>query len=157
MLVAISLFIAWFVVILLGIIPKKLSEIEMLFVYLVTCSVIIIVFAYINLNFKNIVIGAGADKQISIQIYRLIAEPLILLIESNLFLSANKFIRWTSTITTILLLSLLRQGLAWIGIVTFRNWNLLYSILLAIGFVVFSQFMAWLIVNVGRKEGRLTS
>ena len=149
---AICVLITWFVIIVLTHIPKKLSELDMLFLYFVNTIFELSIFTVLHVNLKWIVVSHSVEKSIADLVLRLIMLPLLFIIMSNILLYSGKFLKWAFIIAIFLSLFLIQMLLKKLGIITTHHMNVVYSFLMFSSYIIFSRLMAWVIVNAGRKE-----
>lgn len=152
MVLAVWVFITWTIIIVFLVIPKELSELDMVFMYFANTVFVISTFTLFDLNLKYIMASHAVEKSFSVLIYRIIAIPLLLIISSNVLMYPWKWLKWGIVVGMIALLVLLQELLKWTGVVTFQRWNVFYSVLTFSCFIVFSRVMAWLIVHADGKE-----
>ncbi|MGG3467483.1 hypothetical protein ABES02_08340 [Neobacillus pocheonensis] len=150
--IAICVLITWLVIIILSLIPKKLSELEMLFLYFVNTIFDLSVFTVLHVNLKWIVVNESVEKSIADLVMRLIMIPLVFVLTSNILLYSWKFLKWVIVIAIILSFNLLGKLLVGLDVISFDHWNGMYNILMFSSYAVFSRIMAWVITNVDRKE-----
>lgn len=150
--IAICVLITWVVIIILSLIPKKLSELEMIFLYFVNTIFNLSVFTVLHVNLKWIVVNHSVEKSIADLVLRLIMIPLVFVLTSNILLYSWKFLKWVIVIAIILGFNLLGKLLEGLGVISFEHWNVIYNTLMFSSYAIFSRLMAWVIVNVDRKE-----
>lgn len=149
---AVCVLIAWFVIIILSLIPKKLTELEMVFLYFVNTIFELSVFSVLHVNLKWIVVPHTFEKSIADLVLRFIMIPLVFIISSNILLYSWKFLKWIIVVAIILCFLFIQQLLEWLGVITIHHWNGVYTIFMFSCYAIFSRIMAWVIVHVDRKE-----
>jgi hypothetical protein len=149
---AICVLITWFVIIILSLIPKKFSELDMVFLYFVNTIFELSIFTVLHVNLKWIVVNHSVEKSIADLVFRLIMIPLVFIITSNILLYSWKFLKWIIVIAMILSFILMQGLLERLGVITTHHWNVIYNFLMFSSYAIFSRFMTWVIVNVDRKE-----
>lgn len=149
---AICVLITWFVIIVLTHIPKKLSELDMLFLYFVNTIFDLSIFTVFHVNLKWIVVNRSFEESIADLVLRLFMIPLVFVITSNILLYNWKFLKWVIVALIILGFIPLQVLVKKLGIISTPHMNIMYSLLMFSSYAVFSRFMAWVIVHAGRKE-----
>ncbi|MDP4107937.1 MAG: hypothetical protein Q8935_23690 [Bacillota bacterium] len=149
---AICTFITWLVIIVLSLISKKLSEIEMVFVYFVNTIFEIIIFAILNTNLNWIEVNHNVEKAFADLVLRFFMVPLVFVITANILMYSWKYLKWIIIFTIILSFLLMQALLSKLGILCTHNWNVIYTLVLFSIFALFSSLMAWFIRNVDGKD-----
>lgn len=149
---AICVLITWLVIIILSLIPKKLSEIEMVFVYFTNTIFELSIFTILHINLKWIQISRIPEKSIADLVFRLVMIPLVFVITANILLYSWKFLKWIIVLAIILSFFVINFLIVKLGILTPHHWNYLYTFLLFSSYTVFSSLMAWFIIHVKGNE-----
>jgi hypothetical protein len=149
---AICVLITWFVIIVLTHIPKRLSELDMLFLYFVNTIFELSIFTVLHVNLKWIVVNHSFEESIADLVLRLIMIPLAFIITSNILLYPGKLLKRVIVVIIILSFIPLQVLVKKLGIIATPHLNTVYSLLMFSSYAIFSRFMAWVIVSVGRKE-----
>ncbi|UOF90219.1 hypothetical protein LSG31_20545 [Fodinisporobacter ferrooxydans] len=152
MALAISVFITWLVIIILSLIPKKLSELDMVFLYFVNTIFELSIFTIVHLNLRWIDVSDSVEKSFADLVLRIIMNPLLIIISSNVLLYSWKIAKWVIVGGMILSFIFLQKLFEWLGIVTLHHWNIFYTLVMFACYVAFSRFMAWWIVRADPKE-----
>lgn len=152
MAVAVCVLITWLVIIIFSLIPKKLTELEMVILFFVNTIFELSVFTILHVNLKWLIVSQTVEKSFADLVIRLLMIPFIFLITTNILLYSWKFLNWIIVaiiISSFLLLQILLENL---GVLKTHHWNMFSTILLFCGYAIFSQLVAWLIVHVDLKE-----
>lgn len=149
---AICTFITWLVIIVLSLISKKLSEIEMVFVYFVNTIFEIIIFAILNTNLNWIEVNHNVEKAFADLVLRFFMVPLVFVITANILMYSWKYLKWIIVFIIILSFLLMQVLLSKLGILCTHNWNAIYTLVLFSIYALFSSLMAWFIRNVDGKD-----
>lgn len=144
--------VVWIAVTIFWFVPKQLTPFAMLFLFFCDTVCELGTFSVLSVNLKLIQISPGADNTLADLMFRLVELPLLLVTTSNLLLHSNKLAKWGG-VTSIVLFSIIVQSiLVWQGILTFHNWNILYSGIYMCVFIAFSRALAWVIMKTSAKE-----
>ncbi|TJY42617.1 hypothetical protein E5161_07120 [Cohnella pontilimi] len=85
-------------------------------------------------------------------VYRLIMIPLVLIISSNILLYPWKYLKWAMALVILLSLIAMHGLEERLGIMKTPHWNMLQSVVMFSGYILFSRIMTWFILRVDRKE-----
>jgi hypothetical protein len=151
---AICVLITWLVIIVLSLIPKKLSRIEMVFVYFVNTIFELSIFTILHINLKWIDVSHSVEKSFADLVLRLIMIPLVFVITANILMYSWKFLKWLIIVVIILCFLLMQAMIIRLGILTILHLNAIYTFILFSSYAVFSSLMAWFICNVDGKDVR---
>ncbi|WP_163099230.1 hypothetical protein [Peribacillus alkalitolerans] len=149
---AICVLITWVVIIVLHLIPKKLSELDMIFLYFVNTIFELSIFTILHINLHRISVNHDVEKSLADLTIRLIMIPLVFVITANLILYSWKKLKWLIVIAIILSFILMGKLMESLDIIKTHNWHIAYTILLFSSYALFSSVMAWLITRVDQKE-----
>jgi hypothetical protein len=149
---AVCVLITWIVMIILSLIPKKLSELDMIFLYFVNTIFELSIFTILHVNLKWIIVNHSVEKSLADLVFRLFMIPFVFIITSNILLYSWKFLKWIIVFGIILCFLLVGLLIRQLGIITTPHWKLIYTVLMFSSYAAFSRFMAWVIVVVDRKE-----
>ena len=149
---AVCVLITWIVFIIFSLIPKKLSELDMIFLYFVNTIFELSIFTILHVNLNWIVVSHSVEKALADLVLRLFMIPFIFIITSNILLYSWKFLKWITVCAIILSFLLMGHLIERLGIITTNHWNYVYNVLLFSSYAAFSRIMAWVIVQVDRKE-----
>ncbi len=141
----------WITIIILCIVPKRLSEKDMVLVYFFDTIFVVISFTILNLNMQFLTESQDAADEIGVLICNNILIPLSLLIFSNISMYQSKIIKYSSTVAICIGLSLFQKLLERMGAIHFNHWNILNAFLLMCLFLIFSR-IATFIVNFSFKR-----
>lgn len=149
--IAFSTIVVWIAVTVFFWVPKKLTPLEMIFLFFIDTICELGTFSILSENLKLIQVKAEVGVALADLMYRLIELPLLLVSTSNILMHSSKWVKWGGC-SAIVLFSLAVQ---WILIrqkmLTFHHWNLLYSCIYLVVFIAFSFAMAWLIIRTSPK------
>ncbi len=149
---AVCVLMTWLVVIVLTLIPKKLSEIEMVFVYFANTVFELSIFAVLHLNLKWIQIDQSIEKSFADLVLRLFMIPLVFVITANVLRCRGKIFKVSVVILINVIFLLINLLISKLGILKTTHWNPLYTILLFTSYTIFSSLMASFISNIKGKE-----
>ncbi|MGV3466070.1 MAG: hypothetical protein ACO1OT_12350 [Heyndrickxia sp.] len=149
---AICAIVTWLVFIIFSFIPKKLSEIDMLFLYFVNTIFELSIFTIFSINFKWIVVDHSFEKSIADLILRFLMIPMVYLIMSNILLYSSKYLKWLIVVLMILFFLVFQKVLEKLGVISTPHWNVFYSILMFGSYMIYTRLMTWLILKVDKKE-----
>lgn len=150
--VGVCALITWIVLIIFTVMPKKLSELDMIFLYFVNTIFELSVFTIVHINLKWLTVSHGVEESFADLILRLIMIPVVFVIATNILLYSWKFLKWMILIGIIIFFIMLSFLLEKLGVIILNHWNIFYTIIMFSSYAVFSRLMAWFIVNAGRKE-----
>ncbi|MDP4083680.1 MAG: hypothetical protein Q8934_03595 [Bacillota bacterium] len=149
---SICMLITWIVIIILSLIPKRLSEIDMVFLFFVNTIFELSIFTIFHVNLKWLNISQEVEKSLADLMFRLIMVPLFFIISTNILLYSWKFLKWIIILAMLVCFILMKDLLKSLGILTTHHWNMMYSILMFCSYLIFSRLMAWFITKAGSKE-----
>ncbi|WP_421383311.1 hypothetical protein ACOJQI_02720 [Bacillus salacetis] len=149
---AVCVLMTWIVVIILMLIPKKLSEIEMVFVYFANTVFELSIFTILHLNLKWIQIDQGFEKSIADLVLRIFMIPLIFVITANILCYRWKLLKFVVVILINLSFLFLNILITKLGILKATHWSPLYTVILFMSYTIFSGLMAVCISNIKGKE-----
>jgi hypothetical protein len=149
---AMCIFVTWIIIIVVSVIPKMLSEWDMVSLYFINTILVISTFTVLDLNLEYMTVSDNAEKAIGVMIYRMIAIPLVLIISANVSRYAAKFVRFVILAGIDLILIVFLQVIKGMGMITLIHWNFVDSAIMFTCFIAFSSCMAWVIVSAGKKE-----
>lgn len=149
---AVCVLITWLVIIVLSLIPKKLDEIEMVFLFFVNTIFELSIFTVFHVNLKWIEVNDSIEKSFADLVLRLGLIPITFIITTNILLYSWKYLKWIIVIAIILAFLFMNKLIEWLGILTLNQWNLFYTVIVFSSYAVFSRIMAWFIMKVGRRE-----
>ncbi|ULL16887.1 hypothetical protein DVH26_22030 [Paenibacillus sp. H1-7] len=133
--------IAWIVISVFAILPKKLPLTENLCVYFCCAILMTSTFTTLTMNLQLLVNSNRLDFYFCREIGRYIIYPVLLLVFTNIFFTVKLAVmRWGAAILTFAALCSVHFLFRFIGDLTFIRWNSLFSM------VMFLFFMcaAWL-------------
>jgi SNF family Na+-dependent transporter len=90
--------VTWIALTTFSLIPKKLTQFEMIFLFCVDTIFELSIFSILHVNLKLIVVEPGVSNGIADLMFRLIGLPLLLVVTSNLLLFSNKKIKWCGVV-----------------------------------------------------------
>jgi hypothetical protein len=149
---AICVLITWIVVIILSLIPKKLTQLEMVYLFFVNTIFELSLFTLLHVNLRWITVNLSVEKSFADLTMRLFMIPLALIISTNILLYSWKFLKWVIVLGIIFFFNSIGDLLEWLGVLKFHSWNRMDNSLLFIIYITFSRFMAWVITHVGQEE-----
>lgn len=149
---AVCVLITWIVLIVLSLIPKKLSELDMIFLYFVNTIFELSIFTILHVNLKWINVNHSVEKSLADLVLRLFMIPFVFIITSNILLYSWKFLKWIIVFGIILCFLLMGRLIEELGIITTPHWKLIYNVLMFSSYAAFSRYMAWVIALVDQKE-----
>ena len=152
---AISILISWIVIIIASLIPKKLSEQDMVFLFFVNTIFELSIFTILHINLKWIHVSRTIENSFADLSFRLVTDPLVFVMTANIMLYSWKIMKWIIVSAIILSFLLLGQLLERLGVLSLENWNNFFAIILFTSYAAFSSGMAWFIVYVGKKDVRV--
>lgn len=149
---AVCVLMTWIVIIVLTLIPKKLSEIEMVFVYFTNTVFELSIFTILHINLEWIHIDQSVEKSLADLVLRLFMFPLVFVMTANILLYRWRILKFVVVILinlSFLFINFLMKNL---GILKTTHWNYSYTILLFMSYTIFSSLMALFILNIKGKE-----
>lgn len=153
MALAVCILLTWIVIIILFLMPKTLSERDMVFLFFINTIFELSIFTVIHLNLKLLEVGPGVEKPFADLVLRLIMIPLLLNISANAMRYPSRILKWGITAAIILVPSyVIGPLLVKLGVLIFHNWSLFNNMLLFAGNVAFSWLMTWFITKIDTKE-----
>lgn len=122
--------IAWCVIILFAMIPKKFTLTEMVFLYFVSSIITVAVFTTFDVNLQWVPATRNVEKSLALDVCRFIEIPLLLIISSEVLHSSLRARwRWTIAAAICLFLTINDWILVQLGILVYRHWNYVYAFL----------------------------
>lgn len=156
MLLAVCALISWFIIIILSLIPKKLSELDMVLLYFVNAIFEVSIFTLLHVNLNWIDVNHSVEKSLADLVIRFVMNPLLFLIMSNVMMYPWKIIsKWVIAAGVALFFILMNMLLERLGINKMSHWNTLYTIGMFGVYAVFSQVMTRAIIRVTRRREEL--
>lgn len=149
---AACVFITWSVIVVLALIPKRLTEPEMVFLFLVNTIFELSLFTVFSLNLHWLVVSSSVESSIANLVIRLLCIPLALVIVSNTMLHRSKTPKYGASILSIAWAVLLYKLMLWLGILRQPHWNTLYTALMFVAGLMFTRLMVWFIVRIPKRE-----
>lgn len=154
--IAVCVFIAWCTIIILALIPKKRTELEMIFLFIVGTVFELSLFTLFHLNLHWMDVSKSVEKSFADLVMRLICIPVVMVITSNFLSYSSKRLRWCLAAVVVLVGIMLQKIVVWLGILTTPHWNTGYTFLLFCGYVAFVKLMTWVIIYIKHPEGKAT-
>ncbi|TVY11973.1 hypothetical protein [Paenibacillus cremeus] len=148
---AICVFITCCTLITLTLIPKKLSELDMVFVYFSSTIFELSIFTIFHVNLNWIAVNPSVETSFADLVLRLIHIPLLLLISTNILLYNWKVLKWLIVAGMLLICLPMQVLLERLQIISTPHWNVFHTLVTFAGYMAFSRWMAWWIRYVGRK------
>ncbi|HJV31395.1 MAG TPA: hypothetical protein VJ558_04310 [Bacillales bacterium] len=148
---AICVLMTWFVIIVFSLIPKKLTVLDMIFVYFVNTIFELSVFTILHINLKWLEVSHDVEKSLADLVLRIIMIPLVFVITANLLMYSRNFLKWTIVTVIIFSFLLIEALIHKLGILTTHHWNAVYTLVLFSSYTIFSSLMAWFISNVDKR------
>lgn len=149
---AVCVFITWIIIIFFSLIPKKLSELDMVIIYFFNVIFELSIFTILHVNFKIIVVSHTFEHSFADLVLRFIFVPLVFVITANILLYPWRIMKWIIVAAIILCFPLMEHLLHWLEILKTRHWNVGYNLLMTTSYAVFSSAVAWLLTRLDRKE-----
>lgn len=154
--IAVCLFIAWCTILILALIPKKLTELEMVFLFFVGTIFELSLFTLFHLNLHWMDVSKSVEKSLADLVMRLICIPVVLVITSNFLLYSSRLLKWCLATVVVLMGIMLQKTVVWLGILTTPHWNAGYTALLFCVYIAFVKLMTWLIIYMKHSKGKAT-
>gem|GEM_PF-7117223 len=142
----------WAVIVILSLIPKKLSELESVFLYFSNLIFEISVFTILHLNLQIIQVSNETEKSFADLVLRIIMIPTVMMIASNVMLYAWRYLKWILVALMILSFLGVQKLIEGLGILTTTNWHAGYTVIMFSAYAAFSRAAVWWIQRAGRKE-----
>lgn len=147
---AIQALLAWFVLIVFAIVPKRVTLTEIVFLYFVIVIFTITLFTILDVNLQWVPLTREVEGSFAMYISRLIVIPFLILLSVIVIISHLKAKwRWVLSATILLFLCLEDRIYLWAGLITFRRWNEFYSALMYGAFMVLVCWVARWFVGLG--------
>lgn len=153
---AVCIFITWIAILILAMIPKKLTLLEMVFLFFVCTIFELSIFTVIHLNLHWIIVSKSIEKSLADLVMGLVCIPIVMVITSNFLLYSSRILKWILMATVVLLGAMLHKTVKWLGIVTTPHWNVGYTALMFCGFIVFIRLMTWFVLYIKQTEGKVS-
>lgn len=148
---AVTVLMTQTIIILFGLIPKKLSDIEMVVLFFVDSIFSISIFTTVELNLKWVTVSESVDRVFAVLVGHVIETPLVMVLISNVILYRSHS-RWlvvmAAWVAPILEQLLMRE----IGVISFENWNPLYGAIEFAIFLGFSAVSTWFVRSVSKRD-----
>jgi hypothetical protein len=135
--IAILALMAWIVMIVFVLVPKRLTLTELLFMYFVAVILTITLFTALDINLHWVPITRRAEGSFAMYICRFIFIPLLVLLGAAILLS-RLHAKWRGALTVIIVLALTGADRVYLqlNLLKFENWNSGYSFLMYGAFVI---------------------
>ncbi|GMA60469.1 hypothetical protein NZD89_12720 [Alicyclobacillus fastidiosus] len=153
---AVCVFITWCVILILALIPKKLTALEMVFLFFVCTIFELSAFTLFHLNLHWMDVSKSVEKALADLVMRLICVPVVLVITSNFLLYSSRLLKWCLVAVVVLSGVMLQKSLVWLGILTTPHWNVGYTAFMFCGYITFARLMTWFIIYIKKTEGKVT-
>lgn len=150
---AVCVFITWCLILILALLPKKLTEPELFFLFFVCTIFELSIFTVVHLNLHWIEVNRSVETSLADLVLRLFFFPILLVIAANVLLYSSKFLRWGFVVAVLLLGLLMQKVVVGLGILTAARWNAGYTILMYGSYLAFTRLMTWFIRRMAQREG----
>ncbi|SFJ04375.1 hypothetical protein SAMN02799624_03150 [Paenibacillus sp. UNC496MF] len=152
---AICIFLACCAIIALSLIPKKLTELESLFVFFSGTVFELSGFTIAHINLDWVIVPHGNEPSFANLVMRLIVIPVVLVIASHVLLYDRNGLKWILAAGILLLFTLFQILQEKLGILVTPHWNVYYTLIFFACYIAFARVMAQLILNARpAEEGR---
>lgn len=134
--------VAWLVITLFALLPKKLPVTDNLYVFFCTALLVTSTLSALSLNMKRIINSNSLEFFFCRELERFIIYPVLLLVFANVcFTTRSAALRWGTVLFTFAALCSVHFSFKLLQFITFNHWNPLLSMLM------FAFFMAaaWLL------------
>jgi len=149
------IFIAWIVIVVFAIAPKRIALVDIVFLYFITVILITSTFTFLDVNLHAVTVSRSVGKSFAAIISRMIPIPLLLIISVNALRSSLQVkYKWWIGCAVLLVLTAYDWLLKWSDVIMYRNWNVLYVFVMYSLFMAVINLIAWWFVNLGRKEAQ---
>ncbi len=142
----------WLVVIAFTLIPKKLSEIEWVFVYFANTVFELSIFTILHINLRWITISHSVEKSLADLVLRLFMIPLVFVITANILLYRWRLLKYVIVLLINLSFLLVNVLITKLGILKTTHWNFIYTLVLFMCYTIFSSLMVLFITHIKGKE-----
>ncbi|MFC4810880.1 hypothetical protein [Paenibacillus sp. GCM10023250] len=149
---SICIFLACCAIIALSLIPKKLTELESLFVFFGSTVFELSVFTIVHVNLDWVIVPHSNEPAFAILVLRLAVIPVMLVIAAHVLLYERPWLKWISAAGILLFFMLLHSLEVKLGILVTPHWNAYYSLVVFAGCIAFTRVLTQLILNVRRRE-----
>ncbi|MBO7744805.1 hypothetical protein I8J29_11395 [Paenibacillus sp. MWE-103] len=149
---AICIFLACCAIIALSLIPKKLTELESLFVFFSGTVFELSAFTIVHVNLDWVIVPHGNEPSYANLVMRLVVIPVILVIASHVLLYDRKWLKWILASGIVLLFIPFQYLQEKLGILVTPHWNVYYTLIVFAGYIAFARVMAQLILNARPAE-----
>lgn len=153
---AVCVFITWIAISILAMIPKKLTILEMVFLFFVCTIFELSIFTVFHLNLHWIIVSENIEKSVADLVMRLACMPVIMVITSNFLLYTSRVLKLGLMATVVLGGVMLHKTVKWLGILTTPHWNLWYTVVLFCSYIIFLKLMTWFVIYLKQTEGKTT-
>lgn len=153
---AVCVFVTWCAIAILALIPKRLTTVEMVFLFFVCTIFELSIFNIFSLNLQWLMVNRRVEKSLSDLVMRLVCIPVVLVMTSNFLLYSSRFLKWGLTAAVVLFGLLMERTVVSLGILTTPHWNIGYTTLLFCGYIGFTGLMTFFITRFKQTKGRVT-
>jgi hypothetical protein len=148
---AVQALIAWFVLIVFAMVPKRFTLTEIVFLYFLIVIITITLFTILDVNLQWVPLTRNVEGSFAMYISRFIVIPFLILLSVIVLNSDLKAKwRWGFSGTIILILCLEDRIYLWADLLEYRRWNEFYSALMYGAFMFFVWWIARWFVGLGR-------
>ncbi|WP_102272076.1 hypothetical protein [Cytobacillus massiliigabonensis] len=153
---AILALLAWFVLIVFAIIPKKLSLTEMIFLYFIIGIITITIFTILDVNLQWVPLTRSVEGSFAMYICRFIIIPLQILMSVCTLLNSQLKIKWRWGLSALILLLLCLENRIYLeaGLITYQKWNEFYSAMMYGVFMVITWWIARWFLGLEKGEAK---
>lgn len=142
--IAVLALLAWLVLIVFAVVPKRLTLTEMFFLYFLIGILTITLFTILDVNLHWVPVTRSVEGSFAIYICRFIVIPFQILLSVCVHNSHMKAKwRWVLSATIVLFLCVADRIYLWAGLITYHRWNEFYSALMYGAFIV----LVWVIAR----------
>ncbi|MFE8700045.1 hypothetical protein ACFYKX_05335 [Cytobacillus sp. FJAT-54145] len=144
--------IAWFIIIIICLLPRKLSFVENSFIFLFLSIVIKNSFTVFGLNLKWIEANMEPEFFLAYLLYRTIIYPCALLFMVTILYTYRKTVIRVTAILSVSIFILLVENLGqWLDVYTYTQWNNWYTIIEIAVFSILAIFISKLIIHSSKR------
>jgi hypothetical protein len=139
---AVICLVTWFVIVVFALVPKRLTLIEMVFIYFVCSILTVTLFTIFDINLNWVPASRNVEKAIALNICRFIEIPLLLILSTAILNSSLRArIRWLIAAFICLFLTVNDFLLTGFGILVFNKWN---NLIAFFDYGMFIILMGWI-------------
>ncbi|RTR34040.1 hypothetical protein EKG37_07465 [Robertmurraya yapensis] len=151
MYIAIFALIAWIIIVVFILVPKRLTITEMIFLYFIIGIQTVTLFTLLDVSLQWVPVTRDVEKSLALHICRFIIIPLLLILAAGILNSPLRFKwRWGIGVSILMLLLVDDWLMRHFEMIIFRHWNYLYALIMYAVFIGALTLISRWFIRLGR-------